>query len=70
VAKGFGEDLWRNAQAVRLDHTGALHAPVRADGRRGIVVGIDRVAAAEAAAAPSPSRGGFAAFLRRLVRRA
>ena len=48
MAKGFGEDLWRNAQAVRLDNIGALQAPVRADGRRGIVVGLDRVDAAKA----------------------
>ena len=70
MAKGFGEDLWRNAQAVRLDNIGALQAPVRADGRRGIVVGLDRVDAGAAQSLPtSPAPSRFGVLVRRLARR-
>jgi hypothetical protein len=55
MAKGFGEDLWHNAQAVRLDNLGTLKAPVRA-----------HPPATESAARP---QNRLAAWLRRLTRR-
>ncbi len=46
---GFGSDLWKNLQAVRLDKDGVMHAPVNVDGKDGIVVGVDAIAKNEAA---------------------
>ncbi|MEI5673299.1 MULTISPECIES: hypothetical protein [unclassified Nocardioides] len=67
MSKPFGEDLWRNVQAVRLDGDGTFHAPVRANGTDGIVVGTEAIAAADARPAdPAPARPGL---LRRLLRR-
>jgi hypothetical protein len=65
VSKPFGEDLWRNAQAFRIDSDGTFHAPVRADGVDGVVVGVDAVAAL-----PSQPRTKRPGIFRRLVRRA
>jgi hypothetical protein len=48
---GFGSELWRNVQAVKLGPDGEIQAPVRADGREGIVVGVDHVADSDAEAA-------------------
>jgi len=53
--KDFGSDLWKNLQAVKLSKDGGLEAPVRANGKDGIVVGVDAVAASEAAARNSSS---------------
>lgn len=56
---GFGSDLWKNVQAVKLGRHGGIEAPVRANSRQGIVLGQDAVAksdAAEAIAAPATDR--------------
>jgi hypothetical protein len=66
--KGFGSDLWKNVQAIRLGKDGGIEAPVRANGRDGIVVGVDRVAEVDARLpdATTPSSPGF---VRRLLNR-
>lgn len=58
MAGGFGSDLWKNVQAVRLRSDGTFQAPVRADGRDGIVVGKDALARADAAHAAEESEVG------------
>lgn len=45
--EGFASKLWKNVKAVRLGKDGGLEAPVRADGRDGIRVGLDAVAETE-----------------------
>lgn len=40
---GFGSGLWKNLQSVKLGKDGGIEAPVRADGRDGIVVGLDAI---------------------------
>jgi hypothetical protein len=60
MGKGFGEDLWKNVRAVRLVRDGGIEAPVRADGDRGIVVGIDAVAAGDAGCDVANARPGDA----------
>ena len=68
--KGFGSDLWKNLQAVKLSKDGGLEAPVRANGKDGIVVGVDAVAASEAAAHSSSSdEAPRERWWRRLARR-
>jgi hypothetical protein len=42
--QGFGSGLWKNVQAIRLGKDGGIEAPVRADGRDGIVAGMSHVA--------------------------
>ncbi|KQW49230.1 hypothetical protein ASC77_11110 [Nocardioides sp. Root1257] len=65
MSKPFGEDLWKNAQAVRFAKDGGLEVPVRADGDHGIRIGLDAVAARpQDQPAPRPRRR-----LRDLVRR-
>ena len=65
--KGFGSDLWKNVQSVKFDKDGALHVPVRANGKDGIVVGVDAIARSEATRpAPTESRPSW---WRRLLRR-
>jgi len=44
---GFGSALWKNVRAVKLGKDGGIEAPVRANGRDGIEVGVDAVAAGE-----------------------
>ena len=67
---GFGSDLWKNVNAVKLGKHGGIEAPVRANSRQGIVVGLDAVAKSDASArngeqeAPRPRRRW-----RRLLRR-
>lgn len=61
---GFGSGLWENVQAVRLGPHGGIEAPVRANGRDGIVAGVHHVAAADEAPAPEPRRGWLARLLR------
>lgn len=51
---GFGSRLWKNMQAVRLGQHGGIEAPIRANGRDGIVIGVDAVREREAAAAAPP----------------
>jgi hypothetical protein len=65
IGGAFGEDLWRNAQAVRIDRDGTFHAPVRADATEGIVVGVDAVANVP----PKPPTKRRPGILRRLMRR-
>lgn len=36
---GFGSDLWKQMQKVRIDKDGTFRAPVTADGKEGIVIG-------------------------------
>lgn len=68
---GFGSGIWKNLQAVRLGKDGGIEAPVRADGRDGIVVGRDAIAKSEheqPEAAPPPEarrRRGWRRWLRR-----
>jgi hypothetical protein len=64
VSKPFGEDLWRNVKSVRIDKDGTFHAPVRADGVDGIVVGVDAVE--DLPPRPRTKRRGV---LRRILRR-
>jgi hypothetical protein len=47
---GFGSDLWKHLQGIKLGHDGGIEAPARTNARDGIVVGRDAVAAADAAA--------------------
>jgi hypothetical protein len=67
--QGFGSDLWKNLQEIKLGEDGGVDAPVRANGRDGIVVGVDHAAAADTASAEpagsSPRRRGGWAWLRR-----
>ncbi|MEO6790072.1 MAG: hypothetical protein ABI187_03820 [Ornithinibacter sp.] len=65
---GFGSDLWKTVQAVKVSKQGGIEVPVRANSRQGIVVGVDAVAKSDAAqhAGPSSTRrtprrvwGGF-----------
>jgi hypothetical protein len=65
--EGFGSGLWKNIQAGQFGREGEMLAPVRADGSEGIVVGVDAVAAAVAAA--GPDRADEPGPLRRLVAR-
>jgi hypothetical protein len=61
--EGFGSELWKNVQSVQFGERGEIIAPVRADGHDGIVVGVDQVAAVDAARAevkPRASKGRFA----------
>ena len=44
---GFGSALWKNVQAVRFGKDGGIEAPVRANGRDGIDVGLDAIAEGE-----------------------
>ena len=45
--EGFRSDLWKNLQSVKLGSDGGIEAPVRANGRDGILVGLDAVAEGE-----------------------
>ena len=68
---GFGSVLWRNVQAIKLGKDGGIDAPVRANSRQGIVVGVDAVAASDGSqpmkGAPSP--GNSRRLWQRLLRR-
>jgi hypothetical protein len=65
ATKGFGSDTWKNVQAVKLGKGGGLEAPVRANSRDGIVIGIDAIAASDnSRKAETRSRPGL---LRRLL---
>lgn len=68
---GFGSSIWKNAQAVRFGKDGGLHAPVRASGRDGIVVGLDVAAGSDASpkAATPFKPGPVRRFLARIARR-
>lgn len=44
---GFGSALWKNVQAVKLGKDGGIEAPVRANGREGIEVGLDAIVEGE-----------------------
>ncbi len=48
--EGFGSGLWKNVQSIKLGQDGGIEAPVRANGRDGVVVGKQHVAATDAAA--------------------
>lgn len=68
--KGFGSDLWRNLQAIKLGKDGGIAAPVRANDRDGVVVGVEHVAEAERVrsrdvAPPEPRKRGLWARLLR-----
>ena len=45
---GFGSELWKNVQSIKLGKKGEIEAPVRANGRDGIVVGVDQVSKSQA----------------------
>lgn len=36
---GFGSELWKQMQKVRIDRDGTFRAPVKANGKDGIVIG-------------------------------
>jgi hypothetical protein len=67
--QGFGAGLWRNVRAIKLGPDGGIEAPVRANDRDGIVVGVGHVAETEAAGqpkgTPTPHRHGWWARRRR-----
>jgi hypothetical protein len=69
--EGLGSALLRNLKAVRFGRSGGIEIPVRADGREGIVVGVDAIAERESAAADvagaeaTPGPRGWRRFLRR-----
>jgi hypothetical protein len=64
--EGFASGLWKNVRAVTLGEDGGIAAPVRANGRDGVVVGVDRVAVADSSVeTPDPVRRGWWARLRR-----
>ena len=68
--EGFGSDLWKNVQAIKLGDDGGIEAPVRANDRDGVVAGVNHVAAADAApvsddAPTAPRRRGWWARLLR-----
>ena len=51
----FGSTLWKNVQAVKIESGNiAYYLKVRANGRDGIVIGADQVAASEAATTSGP----------------
>ena len=68
---GFGSSLWKHVQSVKLGTNGGIEAPVRANSRQGIVIGVDAVAPSDAArpANTVPSGDGSLSFWRRLIRR-
>jgi len=68
--KGFGSDLWKNVNAVRLKD-GAIQVPVRAGSKTGIVAGVDAVASADkkARSAPASESPAPRSWWRRLIRR-
>ena len=68
---GFGSSLWKNVQAVKLGKHGGIEAPVRANSRQGIVIGVDAVAGSEAAQPANTVASGDESpgFWRRLFRR-
>jgi hypothetical protein len=68
---GFGSNLWKNLQAVKLGDDGGIEAPVRANGRDGIVVGSDAVANLDpvVGAETSPTHGPLRRLWSRMVRR-
>jgi hypothetical protein len=65
--EGFGSDLQKFVEAIKLGHDGGIEVPVRASERDGIVVGLNHVAAADAAdePPPTPRRGRWWARLLR-----
>jgi hypothetical protein len=54
--EGFGAGLWKNVRAIRLARDGGIEAPVRANHRDGVVVGLDQVAEADARAPAQATR--------------
>ena len=68
---GFGSSLWKNVQAVRLGKEGGIEAPVRANSRQGIVIGVDAVEASDASQAgkTAPRAQDSRGFWRRVFRR-
>lgn len=65
MAKGFGSDLHKNLQKVRFNQHGGLEAPVKANGKDGIVVGDP---AFSASPAKKEARPGFFSRVRTLLR--
>ncbi|HEY3528150.1 MAG TPA: hypothetical protein VGK78_03295 [Nocardioides sp.] len=67
--EGFGSSLWKNVEAIKLGQDGGIEAPVRADDRDGIVVGLGHLAEADArrstAPTPPPRRRWWVRLLRR-----
>ena len=69
--EGFGSNLWKNAQAIKLGRDGGIDAPVRASDRDGVVAGVEHVSEVdgrvrdEAAPSPPPRRGWWARLWRR-----
>ena len=57
MAKGFGEDLYRQMQKVRIDKDGTFRAPIKANGTDGIVFGDPPLADAR----PDPAEPGASA---------
>jgi hypothetical protein len=70
MTQPFGEDLWKNVQAVRLSADGGIEAPVRVDGDQGIRIGVDAIATQhDAVPASGKTLGRLRARVRRLTKR-
>lgn len=66
---GFGSSLWRNIQAIKIGKDGGIEAPVRANSRQGIVVGLDAIAKSDAADAADAATSSTPGAIRRLWNR-
>ncbi|XVX18918.1 hypothetical protein ACQP1U_11270 [Actinomycetota bacterium] len=69
--RGFGSELWKTTQGVRLGKDGGIKAPVRANSRQGIVVGDPAVSRSDARRRQRDEAAGDAprGLLRRLFGR-
>lgn len=67
MSKPFGEDLWRNVEAIRIDPDGTFRAPVEVG--RGVVAGVGALAGAPAGRDPARRPGPLARLRARLRRR-
>ncbi len=68
--EGFESALLKNLKAVKFGKDGGIEAPVRANGKDGIVFGVDAIAEgekgqAEPSTGTSATRRGWRRFFRR-----
>lgn len=67
---GFASGLWKNVEAIKLGSDGGIEAPVRTDGKNGIVLGLNAVAKSESTSgSEGSSSGACRSLLSRLLRR-
>ena len=69
MAKGFGEDIYRQVRKVRIDRDGTFRAPVKADGKDGIVFGDPPIMNFRRDLAETPKRPGLITRIRAALRR-